>query len=97
MIPTAISANRTIRRKVKNCRKTFRNSRSRYSATYGAQHPRRFLPSPAAPEEAHDGDDGPDAEEDVRAQVVVSLLVRGRLEVEITEQHSSPGLSDKKP
>ena len=82
---------------MKNCRKTFRNSRSRYSATYGAQHPRRFLPSPAAPEEAHDSDDGPDAEEDVRAQVVVSLLVRGRLEVEITEQHSSPGLSDKKP
>ena len=57
----------------------------------GSQHPGGLLPGAAAAQEAHDGDDGPNTEENIGAQVVVSLLVCSGLQVEITGQDISPG------
>ena len=51
----------------------------------GSQHPGWLLPCSAASKEAHDGDQGPDPQQDVGPQVVISPLVSAGLQVQVAE------------
>ena len=61
----------------------------------GSKHPRGLLPGAAAAEEAHDGDQGPHAQQDVGAQVVVSPLVSAGLQIQVAETRNMSRKSSK--